>query len=135
MCKTRIKKLEVLQNQALRTITGCIRSTPIESLLQESNLMPLSFQFSIQTALFAEKYRRLPPDDSLFKLASRPVKFKRLKSDSWQHQSDILRSASNLFAIECQNYDSKKVMDTFGLSIDSRNSESIQFFLPYSPSD
>ena len=142
MCSSRINKLEVLQNQALRTITGCVRSTPIESLLQESYLVSLSTQFKIQTALYAEKYRRMPRDEPLYKLASKVVRTRRLKSSSWQHDSDetlsvlklnIVRSSVNLYDTECRNFNSAMVMEKFGLLIDPRNREVFETFLPFSP--
>ena len=69
LSKTSIKQLEIIQNRAARLITGCLGSTRIQSLLLEANLLPLELQFQYQCMISAERCRRLPPSDPLYKRA------------------------------------------------------------------
>ena len=39
--KTNIKNLEIAQNAALRTITGCLHTTPVQHLLSETKTVPI----------------------------------------------------------------------------------------------
>ena len=96
LSEARINRLEVIQNKAARLITGCARSTEVNSLLLESNLIPISVHFSILCAKQAERYRRFPKQDPMYleamgKLAHVPKAKQGLNSictQSWQHLAD-----------------------------------------------
>jgi hypothetical protein len=50
-------------------------------------------RFDFVMACIAEKYRRYPPNDPLYRLAHQALPSHRLKRSNWQHRSDqVLRS-------------------------------------------
>ena len=51
-CKTYIKQLDVVQNQALRLCLGAFRSSPVSSLYVEANEPPLHFRRQHPTTVF-----------------------------------------------------------------------------------
>eukprot|EP00666_Eupelagonemidae_sp_cell4sb_P001940 gene1940-biopygen5525 len=55
-----IRKLEVEQNHAARTITGCMPRTRIAVLLTEAGLRPLELRADAAALIARERYRRLP---------------------------------------------------------------------------
>ena len=55
--------LEAEQNKCARTITGCLRATPTETLLAEAGLPPLSIRVKQLAAHEYERLSRLRPDD------------------------------------------------------------------------
>ena len=92
MCATRKKNLEVIQNSAARTITGCVKCTDIESLLLEANLLPLEVSHRAQAVIMAEKCKRLPKDDPLRGVASEavaPPRLIKVGADSWRHAAEV----------------------------------------------
>jgi hypothetical protein len=64
---TRQNELKIIQNQAAHIITECVSSAPIDSFLLEAELMPLSVRQDAQLAIVAEKLRRLPDSDPLYR--------------------------------------------------------------------
>ena len=60
------KKLEVLERNVLRVITGCLRCTRVEDLHKEANVIPLELDAHRMVAFSAEKYRRFEPTDPLY---------------------------------------------------------------------
>ena len=87
MSKTNLDKLQCLQNKALRVALGVPLSTRVHDLHLEANVTPLIARYEAATAYQAEKYRRHPPDDPLYKLAhANPPT--RLKRKTWQHYSE-----------------------------------------------
>eukprot|EP00666_Eupelagonemidae_sp_cell4sb_P008064 gene8064-biopygen23298 len=55
-----IRKLEVQQNHAARTISGCVPRTRIAVLLTEAGLRPLELRADAAALIARERYRRLP---------------------------------------------------------------------------
>ena len=97
LSETRKQQIEVIQNKAARLMTGCARSTDIESLLLEANLLPMSIQYDIQATIAAEKCRRMPDNDPLFKTSTKATPHVRLKrgTETWQHSSDRVLKTLN----------------------------------------
>ena len=92
---SQIERLEIIQRKGLRIALGVKRCSSNNDVLLESNLLPVQSRLRITTAMQAEKYRRYPPDDPLFRLAHQALQPKRLKlRSSWQYLSDsILQDA------------------------------------------
>jgi ribonuclease HI len=136
LCDSRVHKLEVLQNRAMRTITGCVVGTKTERLLCEANLLPIKVQHEIQAALAAEKCRRMSGESALRQTASRAVRLKRLvkTGTSWMDKSDSIlakrglcapRTMSNMAKLDTRQYSSDEYMRGFGTNIDPRNREEL----------
>ena len=58
-----VRRLEIVQRQAARIITGCVASTPVNALEREANLMPLRLRGQ-QLAGYAYLRARSKPDDN-----------------------------------------------------------------------
>ena len=58
--KTNKQRLDKIQNQALRLITGGLKSTPITAMGNITNIPPLSKRRKAKTLLQASKYEHLP---------------------------------------------------------------------------
>jgi len=65
---TNIKRLQVLQNQAMRAITGQYKTCPIDFLHCETKLVPLKLRFQQLDDITWDRYARLPTEDSRSKL-------------------------------------------------------------------
>jgi hypothetical protein len=72
-------KLEKVQNGALRTITGCLRTTPIPHLQSETKILPIKDHLDIIGTQFYSK--TLNPDHPLH-LALRPIPTPRTKKNT-----------------------------------------------------
>ena len=70
---------EKVQLVAARAITVLVRSTPVEAVLAESNLHPISWRFQIISLLIADELVHLPPADVRRQTACRL----RLKKRDW----------------------------------------------------
>ena len=66
----KLKCLEAIQNTGARIATGLRKTTDVESLLLEANLIPLQQRYQYLSAVMLEKYRRFPTDDPLFQKAN-----------------------------------------------------------------
>ena len=119
-------------------MTGCCRSTDIESLLLEANLLPMKTQYDIQATIAAERCRRMPSEDPLFKLATKATPHVRLKRgiETWQHASDRV-----LLKLNCcpdrknRNGGEKKVTkkEREKYAADLRNREAVLLFPSVAP--
>ena len=56
-------KLEKVQLEAARTITGFVRSIPVEAVLAEYLLPPILARFQTISLLIADEWANLPPAD------------------------------------------------------------------------
>ena len=91
-----MQDLEVVNNKGARMITGCLRSTKIESLLLEANLFPVKVSCDIKAAIAVEKYKRFDVSDPLYVTASKKNKKGRLKktAKSWKHSGEGVLNSS-----------------------------------------
>ena len=133
MSKSKVERLERLQNHAARAITGCVRSSNVESLLLEADLVPITTRVETMTAVKSEKLRRLPPGDPCRNVAENPPQRQRLEKSAgrwqnWNHVSDnVLHNAG---------FRKVRPADTQrGNGIDLSNREPLLTFLRYSPWD
>ena len=87
-------KISTVQNSAARVITGCCRSTDIDSLTLEAGLEPLQVRWDGNVLIAAERARRLPKGSLLKAAALRDfgLKRKQIQMVSWQHVSEVLTS-------------------------------------------
>ena len=81
---TRLMKLDVVQNQAARLITGCVNKTSIDCLLLEANLVPLKYRFNVAMAKRREKMIRLDDDDPLKQVGVEDGPNRRLQKGTWR---------------------------------------------------
>ena len=86
---TAYNRLEVLQNRALRVITGQARSTPIQTLRCEANMPSYKVTSERAIAKAREKSHRLPTDHPR-QLALEGETKKRTKRESWRTVSGTL---------------------------------------------
>ncbi|KAK7107736.1 hypothetical protein V1264_015601 [Littorina saxatilis] len=59
-CKSNLQALDKVQNQALRILTGAMRSTPIKTMESLTGVQPLITRRDTKTLIQAEKYKSLP---------------------------------------------------------------------------
>ena len=86
--KTTQLALDKVQNQALRIITGAMRSTPIKEMEKLTGIQPLSQRREAKVMMQAEKFRCLPDHPMKQKLNS--LTKNRLKRGSFVHESKRL---------------------------------------------
>lgn len=90
------EKIDKLHYLACRIITGCVKSTTIESLLLEANLIPLQYEMIIRLLISVERYRRFHVDESLSVLAYSILPKLIKKKQCWQHLSERLFNSLNI---------------------------------------
>ena len=95
LSKTNARKLETLENRALRKIIGVLSSTRILCLHLESNILPIKLRWDPNVAFQSEKHRRHLNDDPLCNL-SHETSTNRLKRKSWQTMSDNIFNLANI---------------------------------------
>ena len=86
--KTTQQALDKVQNQALRIITGAMRSTPIKDMEQLTSIQPLNQRREAKIMVQAEKFRCLPDHPMKHKLDS--LTKNRLQRSSFVHESKRL---------------------------------------------
>jgi len=86
--KTHLQALDTVQDQALRVITGAMRSTPIKTMEETVGIQPLSDRRDAKIMVQAEKYRCLPNHPMKHKLGG--LTKNRLKRSSFVHESKRL---------------------------------------------
>jgi hypothetical protein len=82
--KTETKKLEAVQLEAARKISGILSSSPTEAVLAEAGLPPLATRAVQLTVIAHERSLRMSQDNSRFIMASQVVP-RRLKKKEWRH--------------------------------------------------
>lgn len=73
------------------------RSTRIDSLHFEAALPPLHVRYDVATAYQAEKHRRHPPTDPIYRTAHQVLPPSRLKRSNWQYHSDAVLARAGLY--------------------------------------
>ena len=85
--KTARKKLERVQNEALRIMTRMTKDTPEEFLQLQAGIEPLNSRMRKNNLVLREKYMRLQPGDTRKELAEKSVK-RRIKTRvGWREES------------------------------------------------
>ena len=82
--KTNQQSLDKIQNQALRIITGAMKSTPITFIEQTTAIQPLQQRRQAKVLLQTEKYKCLP--DHLMKEKVECRTKNRIKRGSFTHE-------------------------------------------------
>ena len=89
-------KLEVVQRNAARIITGCVRSTPVDALMQEAHLTPIATRGEQLSCYLREKSLRRTPDHPNHALGLVAVR-QRLKSvRGWRDKATAVAAAAGL---------------------------------------
>jgi len=86
--KTTQQKLDKVQNQALRIITGGMKSTPIKAMEEVTAIPPLAKRRETKALIQASKYQFLPDHPMKTKLGN--LTKNRLKRGSYIHESKRL---------------------------------------------
>ena len=92
-----LSRLEVVQNCAIRIITGLRRSTPIETLQFESNIYPLSIVIKTYVVKYLFKIYSLPFNHIIHKLFREQINI--IINLSWNtlaHKSPLLKRAIDI---------------------------------------
>ncbi|XP_073969226.1 uncharacterized protein [Rhodnius prolixus] len=105
-CKSRLKKLDVIQNKSIRTSLGYLNSTPVDVMLNEAGEMPLS----VRRQMLADRYMiKLMSKSSPIcgKLCHLSVKV--LSANYWQKKISplLVNSFTELSYIRAQMYSSE----------------------------
>ena len=69
---TTLKKLDTIQNQALRIASGAFRTSPISSILAETNTMPLTQRRVLHTLTYYGRLLTEPDHINSFRALSSP---------------------------------------------------------------
>ena len=92
--KSHFSRINKVQNQATRIITGAMRSTPIKTMETTTGLQPLEDRRDSKALIQAAKFKRLP-DHPMKDRLSQPTRG-RLKRGSFVHQTRILERRKDL---------------------------------------
>ncbi len=93
LSQTQLKKLETVQNKALRLVTGQYSSTPVEALRVEAGIESYTTHSKKLTAIAAEKADRLLPDHPKYKALSptKDVPHRSKLRSSWREEAKSIR--------------------------------------------
>ena len=98
---TILSKLEIVQNSAIRIITGLRKSTPITTIHFESNLYPINTIHQMYTIKYLYKVLSLPKDHIIHKLFSNQLAdVNAIAWNTLSHKSPLLKRALNI----CNRY-------------------------------
>ena len=86
---TTLQKLDNVQNQALRCITGALKSTPVVAMKKITELQPLQERRDTKIIIQGEKYHSIP--NHPLKERFTDLAMGRLKRSSFIHQAKKLR--------------------------------------------
>ena len=110
--KTNLKALDTVQNQALRIITGAMKSTPIREMEKLTGIQPLCQRREEKTLMQAEKYKCLPNHPMKQKLEG--LTKNRLKRSSFVHESKrLLRQHQEALPTETMPLSSTDMPETW----------------------
>ena len=73
ICKTHIRRLQSLQNEAMRAISGLPKTCPQDFLHLETNLDPIAVRLAKNDQILWDKYERLPTNDSRKELTTKQI--------------------------------------------------------------
>lgn len=72
------KKLDCKQNEALRFLSGTLKTTPSNACKVDANIEPLNLQREQNEALTLERFKRMEPDNPCKKMTLQPKKRNRI---------------------------------------------------------
>ena len=107
---TNTLKLERIQREALRGMTGLAKTCQSDFLHLEAGVEPLPARFEKMDEILYDKYLRLPPDDARFQLTQRSIPPRLKTRHGWRHTTqnkvtkDILRDITSPPTPPWQNY-------------------------------
>ena len=85
--KTVLKQLETIQNTAIRIATGAFKSSPVVSLVTETNILPLHHWRNLQAIVLLRKLQNYPFDSQIFQLFSQEFTF--IHQFNWSSNSSV----------------------------------------------
>ena len=89
-----MEKLETCQRFAERTITGQVKTTPVEAILAENNLSKIGTRTTQLCAIALEKSKTIAPENSRHQIAEQSSR-QRTKKPSWQAKGERYGSQSS----------------------------------------
>jgi ribonuclease HI len=92
---TQMEKIEVAQNAALRVITGCTKTTPLDGLRIEAGVAPYADRAKELVATAYEKSLRLPFDNPRRRVAETEIK-SRLQQGNWRDKASRIVAKTEL---------------------------------------
>ena len=96
LSETKKRKLERVQNEALRSISGLTKTCPEDFLRVEANIEPLAKRMKKNDVLAWERYERLPDEDSRHKLVQADVPPRLLTRKGWRNETKADRFKPHL---------------------------------------
>ena len=110
--KTNLQTLDRVQNQALRLITGAMRSTPISEMEKLTEIQPLGQRREAKLLIQAEKFKCLPNHPMKNKLEG--LTRNRLKRNSFVHENKrLLQQHREALSIPTDPLPVHNVMETW----------------------
>ena len=95
--QTILSKLEVIQNSAIKIITGLRKSTPIPAIQFESSILPMNTIIKIYVIKYFYKIFSLPKNHIIHKLfREQLVEIERLSWNTLTHKTPLLKQAINI---------------------------------------
>ena len=88
LCKTDAEKLEGVQREAARVIAGLVTSTPVEAVLHEAGLDPLTSRGETWATIAMERSLRLEEHNPRMEMAKKTVR-PRLKKTGWREKASV----------------------------------------------
>ena len=86
--KAKRDKLEILQNEALRSIAQLARTCPVDFLRLETNIEPIANRLEKIDMILWDKYQRLPEDDPRHIMTNKQVPPPALTTrKGWRHET------------------------------------------------
>ena len=100
---TTTSKLERVQLEAVRSITGKFRSTPVDAVLTEYKLPPISTSFQTISLLKADEWAHLPPTDDRHQTLFTTCR-QHLKNKDWRNtQLSVFINSISINSISTPN--------------------------------
>ena len=95
--QTILSKLEVIQNSAIRIITGLRKSTPIPTIQFESSILPMNTVLNMYVIKYFYKILSLPKNHIIHKLFRDQLdEIQMLSWDTLTHKTPLLKRAINI---------------------------------------
>ena len=93
--KSNLKRIQRVQNDAMRSIAGLSKTCPQDFLHLETGLEPIKSRFKKLDMLTWDRYARLPPEDSRHKMLDRAIPPRLKTRIGWRWKTAKLMSRLN----------------------------------------
>ena len=89
------KKLDRKQNEALRFVSGALKSTPTSACEVDANIEPLNIRRERNAALTLERFKRMEPDNPCKEMTLQPKQRNRIQKTSFLKKASEIASDFN----------------------------------------